>query len=275
MYNSSRADTQPANATVPQTTNCTLSSAVANATDTFGSPEFKCFCDQFIQFFNSTRADLNFSWSAYDPDIALKGCTLIMRGLLSSTYTQRPVSFVESPIAAQRASAVAARSNVLTAGVPFSTLLATNTPLSDQSFFLIEALTRLMSLVYQVMIDGSYLPSTNEFWALENQIISSGFPNNLQVDQVLAFPIILDNQTSNIDAVYSAAMPVVQFSWPDYLTACNPLYCDVVKHNSAGYRAFIAFSAFGGIWTAVFIIVKSLIWPFFEWVIFKEKPDFV
>jgi len=255
------------NATVPQITNCTLPSGY-NGVDTFGSPEFSCFCEQYVKHFSD-------HWYLVPPgpesDLAMKGCVLIMRGLLSPTYTRRSVSFVESPVTAQIASAIAARSAVLAAGVPFSTLIATTYSIINISpnnftttitvpnvFYCIEALTVLMSSVYQVMVNDSYLPQPSEYWDLGTQNVSSDV--TVPYDQLLAFPSLTDNQTS--DAVYLAAMPVVNFSWPGYLMACDPPYCDVVKHNSAGYRAFLAFSAFGGIWTAVFVIVKTLVWPF-------------
>ena len=263
LSNTSIADTITTASQI-NATDCMLPSGYINV-DTFGSSDFNCFCAQYIQHFNV----FNFSGfqnvsQGSESDVAMKGCVLIMRGLLSLPYTRRSVSFVESPVAAQIASAIAARSAVLAAGAPFSLLLATSSP---NVFYCIESLIVLMSKVYQVMVNDSYLPQPSEFWDLGTQYVSSDV--TVPIDQLLAFPLLTGNQAS--DVVYHAAMPVVNFSWPLYLMAVDPPYCDVVKHNSAGYRAFLAISGFGGIWTAVFVVVKTLVWPFFEWAMFPAK----
>ena len=220
--------------------------------DTFGTKEFDCWCQQYLQNFD-LHTNLGVSTPGNTYDLAMKGCVLIMRGLLSSTYTRRPISFVESPLAAQQFSAISARSSILAAGTPFASLLGTS---SEPAFLSIEALTILMSSVYDVMINGTYAPSPSYFWALGSNTISSGFPAPLR--ELLEFPPPGINSSVN-QASY--AMPIVTFSWSNYLASCNPPYCDVIKHNPWVYRIFSALGVLGGLWTVLFFVLQAAVWP--------------
>ena len=248
-----------------------LENDTAMTVDTFGSTEYVCFCHFYIKNFNpgivnrsATSEDEGSYGSGYydisnEYDIALKGCVLVMRAVLGPTFTQKPATFVESPLAAQQSSAIAARASVSAAGLPFSSLQKTE----QQAWFAIESLTVLLAAVYEVMISGSYAPGADAFWALKDR--------KACVDRVKTFQQFLNFSVSGSPATVPAAMPVISFSWSKYLDQCNPPYCDVVEHNSPIYRIFLAVGGFGGIWTALFVIIRSVIWPFLEWAFFYDN----
>lgn len=226
-----------------------------------GTPELSCFCGQYVNHYLSSIEDTQANRTQYD--LAITGCMLLMRRLVSSTYTKISVSFVESPFAAQQSNAIAARSSMLHFATSYATLLA----VSPDTWLCTESLALLLIAAYERMIDDEYSPGSAKFWDMSHRVILPP-RTNITHEQVLAFPIITDGQSS---PEVVTAMPFVQFEWSDYLHACDPPYCDVVKHVSDAYRAFLAFSAFGGIWTAVFLVVQVLLWPCLEWLMLKGQ----
>lgn len=231
------------------------------AANVVGTPELSCFCGQYVNHYLSSIEDTHANRTQYD--LAITGCMLLMRRLVSSTFTKTSVSFVEAPFTAQQSNAIDARSSMLHFATSYATLLAT----SPDTWLCTESLALLLIAAYQLMIDNEYTPGPANFWDMaEHRILPPR--TNLTYDQVLAFPIVKQGQSS---PPVASAMPYVQFSWPDYLQACSPPYCDVVKHVSDAYRAFLAFSAFGGIWTAVFLIVQVLLWPCLEWLLLRGQ----
>lgn len=235
--------------------------------DTFGTTELLCFCHLYIRHYDSldtgfpnisvpsgTDADNGASY-----DFAMKCCVLIMRGLLTATFTQRVVSFVESPLPAQQVSAIAARSSVYAAGIPFTSLEVTD---QQNSFGSIESLFLVFASVYQVMINGTYLTPSDAFWSLKDATV---YAKNVTFGQLFMVALPNTSGSQSAQATYSAAMPSVTFDWPTYLAQCAPPYCDIIKHNSVAYRFFWAISAFEGIWTTVFVVVRTLLWPVLNW----------
>jgi hypothetical protein len=60
-------------------------------------------------------------------------------------------------------------------------------------------------------------------------------------------------------------------NWTRYMEACKPSFCIIISHITTSYRLLQAIAQAGGMYTAIILVARMVIWPAIVWI----YPNFI